>query len=69
MSWISVKDQLPESNEVEIAFWDGVLMCRTFGAYTENDWYCGSEKIETCGWKVTHWKEPTSLPDPPEQES
>jgi len=71
--WISVEDRLPEQNdrEVDIAFWDGTYMCRIYGAYDHDAgaWYVGQMPLieeDTPEWKVTHWKYPTPLPEPPE---
>ncbi len=73
MKWISVEDRLPapDNDEVEIAFWDGVYMCRIFGAYDydKKDWYVSQGllvDVDTPDWKVTHWREPEPLPEPPE---
>ncbi len=67
--WISVEDRLPlvDNEEVEIAFWDGCYMCRTFGAYehSDNDWYVGQEPFLEPDWTVTHWRYPDALPEPP----
>jgi len=66
MEWISVKDRLPKSSrEVEVAFWDGCCMCRTFGGYEDGVWYVGQDELEDHEFKVTHWKDPTpSRPHP-----
>jgi len=76
MEWISVKDEKPkthpenedESIEVEIAYWDGVLMCRTFGAYdySESAWYSYGFPFHE-DFIVTHWAAPRDLPEPLKQ--
>lgn len=61
-NWVSVEDDLPKGGtEVEIAYWDGTCMCRTFGAHITGTWYEFEDEI----LKVTHWREATPLPEPP----
>ena len=67
--WRKVADELPYPDnevEIEVAFWDGVYMCRMFGAYTEDGFYVGEAPLEP-SFKVTHWKECYPLPEPPTQ--
>ena len=68
--WISVEDRLPENDpyieKVEIAYWDGICMCRTFGIFCGGEWWSGGDALEECGIKVTHYREVTPLPEPPE---
>ena len=65
--WINIGERLPDdSEEIEIAFWDGVCMCRAFGAYIEYEgWFSCDWRIED-DFTVTHWKFATKLPESPE---
>jgi hypothetical protein len=67
-SWISVDAELPPATfkEVEIAFWDGVAMCRAFGCYHEGAWWSGGDELEGSGIVVTHWRKPAYLPKAPQ---
>ena len=68
MDWISVKQFMPNPGEceLEIAYWDGVYMCRCLGIYDGDQWWTNQELIETDGFIVTHWKDCEELPDAPE---
>lgn len=67
MEWAKAKCPFPKLPEVEIAFFDGTLMCRIFGCYDhkEGAWYVNGEPFEQNGFKVTHWRTASNLPEPP----
>jgi len=69
--WIAVTDKTKldsaKHKEVELAFWDGVCMNRTFGVFdkVENAWYTYGWPVDVENFTVTHWKIPDCLPDKP----
>jgi hypothetical protein len=68
--WIKVENRgnaASAADELELAYWDGVCMCRTYGAWDKEAqaWYVGGEPIEEYGFIVTHYKMPYPLPEPP----
>lgn len=62
--WVAVSESKPTDDEVEIAFWDGTLMCRIFGAWDarEGAWYAGGEPLEGSGVEVVAWRPCGDLP-------